>query len=81
MSKHFTIVLLFSTTFTNLGYAFYYHMSDTETFSNHHYAKCWLNDHRAMKVEEFITVGSEQLVDYNTPQFCEANFNILHACV
>jgi len=38
------------------------HMPDTETFSNHHYAKCWLHDHRAVKVEEFITAGSEQLV-------------------
>ena len=38
------------------------HMPDTETFSDHHYAKCWLNDNRAIKVEEMITAGSEQLV-------------------
>ncbi|EPD50871.1 oligopeptide/dipeptide ABC transporter, ATP-binding protein domain [Paenisporosarcina sp. HGH0030] len=38
------------------------HMPKTETFSNHHYAKCWLNDHRAVKVKELNTARSEQLV-------------------
>ncbi len=42
-------------------FAFYYHMPDTETFSNHHYAKCWLNDHRAVKVGEFITAWMSNL--------------------